>query len=117
MEFIAGLIAWLLFMIPVCIALSAKRRSEEAARAAPREESEDERAEKVRDIIHAARLSLSEQKAGGFGPWLTSVMYRAKPDAKVALTAVRWTLEELAGSRYDLSELVWAEQELMGMAG
>ena len=84
--------------------------------------------ERVREILVACHKSL--KGAAGYGPWIASLLDGAltlvhdergrvtvesnsravKP--MTALLAVRWTLEELAGSRFRLDVLEAAESEL-----
>ena len=94
---------------------------------------------RVHEIIKAAFLDLKKQRATGFGPWLSALLdggpgfyftgsvnengrclaerewRRVGPD--VALTAVRFTLQELAGGRFNLDGLRRAEAELEKMTG
>ena len=117
MEYLIAFIVWLAFIIPVCIHLSSKRKRELVAAVefdAHRDVKEVE-AGRVRAIANIAHLSLQKQGARGYGPWLSSIIVHDSPDKKVALTAVRWTIRELSGKRFDLSELAWAERELLGM--
>lgn len=89
--------------------------------------------DRVRDILKAALESLKRQGAGGFGPWIPSILdggpqlYIVKRTARkivverewtgaapaVALTAIRFTLDELAGGRFNLDGLLEAESALM----
>lgn len=86
-------------------------------------------------LVKNAYDSLKKQHACGYGPWLSSLLdggynFTLYKDSrgrvsverqhrivspKVALTAVRFTMKELAGSRFDLSELSSAEAELLEM--
>lgn len=85
-------------------------------------------------LVKSAYDSLKKQRACGYGPWLScilerSIKYEIVKDGRgrvgvhyegtcppnVALTAVRWTMNELAGSRFDLSQLAFAESALLEM--
>ena len=93
--------------------------------------------EEVRDILAGCQKDLERQRAGGFGPWIACLLdggyemeitgYDKHGFPKVgrvwtectaaeALTAVRWTLRELAGSRFNLSVLYDAEMKLEAIA-
>ena len=117
MEYLIAFIVWLAFIVPVCGHLSSKRKKDERAIIEYEMDKDGKKREagRVRAIANIAHLSLQKQGARGYGPWLSSIIVHDSPDKKVALTAVRWTISELSGKRYDLSELVWAAQELKGM--
>ena len=88
----------------------------------------------VHEVLKAAYLDLKRQKAGARGPWIESILdggsefrFTGLPDAwgrvkvvrewrrvdpSVALTAIRWTIRDLYGCRYDLSGLFKAEASL-----
>lgn len=85
-------------------------------------------------LVRHAHESLEKQHACGYGPWLScilkrSIKYEIVKDERgwvsvynegtcppsVALTAVRWTMNELAGSRFDISQLSFAESALLEM--
>ena len=91
---------------------------------------------RVQQIVRAAYLDLKKQGVSGCGPWLSSLLETSAGTwcvgktnkgqsvvvtepmsvrADVALTAVRWTIRELAGSRYDLTGLYEAQNKLEGM--
>ena len=82
--------------------------------------------ERVREILTACMCDLRAQHASGFGPWIPACLDGANTldivdiDARgrikverpwtgcspaVALTAVKWTLKELAGSRFKTAKL------------
>ena len=86
----------------------------------------DTKAEQVRGILTDCRRDLDRQHAAGFGPWISALLdggYEMEVtgydrqgvpivardwtecSAAEALTAVRWTLQELAGSRFNTSKL------------
>ena len=88
---------------------------------------------RVHEIVRAAYLDLKRQGVSGCGPWLSSLLETSAGAwcvgktnkgravvvtepmsirADVALTAVRWTIQELTGSRYDLTALYEAEKKL-----
>ena len=92
---------------------------------------------RVHEIIKAAYLDLKRQRAGTHGPWLSALLDggpefyfmgavdqwgRDRTERKwrrvepaVALTAIRLTMQELAGGRFDLDALRRAESELESM--
>ena len=91
---------------------------------------------RVLSILQRCSKDLQKQRAGVAGPWLSSLQSRGRMvmsrDEKgravvrvvgadiepgVALTAVRWTLRELSGSRYSTKVLEEAEGELEEIAG
>lgn len=94
---------------------------------------DSEKSERAQEIVVACEKDLHRQKAGGYGQWLPSLMegpmyiyYDEKGGMQVktitrqvtpgiALTAVRMTLNELMGSRFNLDTLLWAEAELEKM--
>lgn len=92
---------------------------------------------RVHEIIKAAYLDLKRQRAGTHGPWLAALLdggpdffftgsvdkwgrERAEREWRrvepaVALTAIRFTMNDLAGGRFDLDALRRAESELEKM--
>ena len=91
---------------------------------------------RVLAIVQSCYRDLQKQKAGLAGPWLPSLLDGARmvvvPGEKgrtevvavgrdiapgVALTAVRFTLRELSGSRYSTKVLEEAEGELEEITG
>jgi len=70
-------------------------------------------------ILYNAFRSLHRQGAGGYGPWLSSCIERINKGYivpnKVALQAVRRTIADLDGSRFNIACLLKAESELMEM--
>ena len=77
---------------------------------------EKEEGEGVYGHLLASYRSLQSQKAAGFGPWLSACIRRCKEGyfvpAAVAATAIRFTLDELAGKRFDTGVLAAALYEL-----
>ena len=90
---------------------------------------------RVREIVQKCHKDLRGQGAAGYGPWLSSllkgsslsifhdekggvrVLSGGRPIAPaVALTAVRWTLRELSGSRFSTKALEEAAGELEEIA-
>jgi len=93
--------------------------------------------DRVHEIVKAAYLDLKRQRAGTHGPWLAALLdggpelfftgsvdkwgrdrterqwRRVEP--AVARTAIRFTIDELAGGRFDLDGLRRAEAELAEM--
>jgi len=125
------------FVIYLILAVSAVIYIKQNIRRRPAREEKEEGAPvtdgRVQAIIRAAYLDLKRQGASGCGPWLSSILETNAGDwcvgrtnkgrsvvvtepanvpAPVALTAVRWTIQELAGSRFDLSALYEAEKKL-----
>lgn len=136
-ELLAGLFAWLLFIIPVCIHLRLKQKKEEGEYDAlvKRVTERELVGEKVNCILKTCMADLTRQHAMAFGPWIPSLLdggdnftiyrdsrgrvrverqHRNVPP-NVALTAVQWTIKELAGRRFDLGALRLAERELLEM--
>lgn len=92
---------------------------------------------RVHEIIKAAYLDLEKQRARAYGPWLSALLdggpgfyftgtvdQRGRERAErewrrvepaVALTAIRFTIRDLAGSRFNLDGLRRAEAELEQM--
>lgn len=70
---------------------------------------EKEEGEGVLSALLSSYRSLRDQKAAGFGPWLSTCIRKIQSGvyvpANVALLALRWTRDELAGRRYDLAGL------------
>lgn len=103
------------------------------------EDVEDVDYDPVHEILKAAYLDLKRQKAGVRGPWIESLLdggsefrFTGIPDAwgrvgvlrewrrvepSVALTAIRWTIRDLKGRRFDLGGLLEAEAVLEEMTG
>ena len=93
--------------------------------------------DRVHEILKAVYIDLKRQRAGTHGPWIAALldggpeMYftgdidrwgrgRAEREWRrvepaVALTAIRFTMDELAGGRYNLDALRAAESELLEM--
>lgn len=137
MEYVAGLIAWIIFIIPVCIHLRLKRKKEEGEYDAvvKRVTERELVGEKVNEILKECHNDLRRQHATAYGPWLSSLMdggynftilrdlrgrvyverQHRNVSPNVALTAVQWTIKELSGRRFDLGALRFAERELMEM--
>lgn len=120
-EYLAGLIAWLIFiLVPISFAARADRRRLERQESESKEQEERVAEEtlrsfKVKAIARAAHLALTRQRAAAFGPWLASIIEAQEPKAGEALTAVRWTIRELDGSRFNIESLYQAEQDLLEM--
>lgn len=93
-----------------------------------------EQSSRAKDIVFYCEKDLRRQKAGGYGQWIPSLLegpmyitYDEKGRVQVktiserpitpgiALTAVRMTITELMGSRFNLDTLLWAEAELVKM--
>ena len=70
---------------------------------------------RVFEILNETHRSLDRQKVRGYGPWLSCLIERRCGDANVALTAVRFTIRDLAGSRFNLDALNKAAAELKEM--
>lgn len=68
--------------------------------------------ERVFQEVYLAHTRLEKQRARGYGPWLTCIIERRGCPAPVALTALRWTKNELLGRRFDLSCLDEAIESL-----
>ena len=125
------------FVIYIILAVSAVIYIKQQIRRRPVAEKKEEGGApadgRVQAIIRAAYLDLKRQGASGCGPWLSSILETnagewcvgrtnkgrsvvvtepAAVPASVALTAVRWTIQELAGRRFDLSALYEAEKKL-----
>lgn len=68
-----------------------------------------ERGEEVYLTLKAVYFDLQKQKGGGYGPWLSCCLERVAKgqeiDDGVALTALRFTRRDLAGSRYNLDAI------------
>lgn len=75
----------------------------------------------VRQALTDAYKSLTNQRAAGFRCWIPACIERVgrgeDVPAAVALMAIRWTLNELAGSRFDLSVLETAAASLEAKTG
>ena len=75
----------------------------------------------VRQALTDAYKSLTNQRAAGFRCWIPACIERVgrgeDVPAAVALMAIRWTLNELAGSRFDLSVLEAAAASLEAKTG
>lgn len=75
----------------------------------------------VRQALTDAYKSLTNQRAAGFRCWIPACIERVgrgeEVPAAVALMAIRWTLNELAGSRFDLSVLEAAAASLESKTG
>ena len=91
----------------------------------------------VRSVVENALKDLKRQRAAGYGPWLSSLLdggssfyFDGAPDRwgrvrvvrewrgvgpEMALSAVRFTIRDLMGSRFSLDGLRRAERELMDM--
>lgn len=137
MEFLFGILAWVVFAIYLSIHLRVKRKREEREYQRFFEDIADRSVveAQVQRILTECYHSLTKQNAAAFGPWIPSLLdggcdfslYRDSRGGvsverqgravrpSVALTAVRWTMNELAGSRFDLSQLASAESELLEM--
>ena len=108
-----------IFMVfPLSKAIERKAAQEKAEREGIQDEKEREAA-KVRDAVFRAYFSLKRQKASGYGPWLSSIIGRIGEPQKEAtraevIEALRRTREELTGSRFDLSVIDSALEELGG---
>ena len=71
----------------------------------------------IRPIIWGAYKSLKDQRAGGYGPWLSACL-SMPVSAGVALQALCKTRDELTGSRFNLDGLKMAIvslEEIMGV--
>lgn len=137
MEFLFGIAVWIVFAIFLSIHLRVKRQREEREMRWIEEAEVIRRAGSIRvnQILTECFVSLTRQRAKAYGPWIPSLLdggynFTLYKDSrgrvsverqhrvvspKVALTAVRFTMKELAGSRFDLSELSSAEAELLEM--
>ena len=111
-EILFAIFAPQLLLIPIVFAVR-RSRSGEAGQVG---EAEDRGAE-VLSVVYRAYASLRSQGAAGYGPWLSSVISHGGGDASVALTAVRWTIRDLEGRRFDLGGLLEAEAVLEEMTG
>ena len=80
-----------------------REREEQARRAAEQAEREALEKERVFQEVYLAYTRLEKQRARGYGPWLPCIIDRRGCPAPVALTALRWTKNELLGRRFDLS--------------
>lgn len=114
--------------IPLAKAIERKARKEREERAGERakealQEAETLRMEEeAREVVRVTHLALEEQKAAGYGPWLTCLLRRAGEEGRrvtpgIALQAVRMCLSDLAGSRFNLRPLWEAEAVLEKMTG
>lgn len=108
-----------------------KRAEEESILAAYATETEND--DRVDDILRGCVLDLKRQRAGGYGPWLASlidgplfIQYddRGRIQVKtltrpitpgLALSAVHRTIAELSGGRFNLDALYRAASELANM--
>lgn len=136
-ELLAGLFAWLAFIIPVSLHLRMKKMREEKEHneLCERVSKRELAGVKVNAVLKRCYADLTKQHAMAYGPWISSLldggynfsMYRDSRGGvhverqhrtvspEVALTAVRWTIAELSGSRFDLSTLYAAQRELLEM--
>lgn len=93
--------------------------------------------DRVLAILKECRLDLTRQGACGFGPWISSLLdgsprmwvterterfVRVEREwtgasPSVALTAVEWTIRDLAGRRFSLDALYKARAELEEILG
>lgn len=91
----------------------------------------------VREIVESAFRDLKKQRAVGYGPWLSAILdggvsfsFSGVPDRwgrvrvvrewrevgpETAITAIRFTIRDLEGSRFSLDGLRNAERMLMAM--
>ncbi len=137
MEFLFGILAWVVFAIYLSIHLRVKRKREEREYQRFFEDIADRSVveAQVQRILTECYHSLTKQNAAAFGPWIPSLLdggcdftlYRDSQgrvhverqhrtvSPEVALTAVRWTIAELSGGRFDLSTLYAAQRELLEM--
>lgn len=130
----------LLWVVVIALVKLVNRGREKARQRAENAEISDFPSlddERVHQIVKTAHLDLKRQGAGAYGPWLATLldggqefyftgavdkMGRDKAERvwkrvgpSVALTAIRFTLRDLAGSRFDLAGLLRAEAELEQM--
>lgn len=114
--------------IPLAKAIERKARREQEERAEKRAKEALQEAEilrmeeEAREVVRVAHLGLVAQHAAAYGPWLSAILSRAgEPGRRVtvglALQAVRMTILDLAGSRFDLNCLFEAEAALEEMTG
>lgn len=99
----------------------AKER-EEMAKEARREAERMAVMETIRGVVKKAHKALERQHAAGYGPWLTALLPRGGERGRditpgIALQAVRMTIADLAGSRFNIRCLWEAEAVLEEMKG
>ena len=77
---------------------------------------EKEEGEGVLAALLLAFRSLQKQGAAGYGPWLSTCIRRSQAGdyvpASVAATAIRFTLDELSGKRFDTGALTTVLESL-----
>lgn len=114
-------------VIAKCLA-DRRKRAEESILAESAAEMEN--AARVQEILQSCAVDLKRQRAAGYGPWLSALLdgplylqydeqgrVQVKTLARpvtpgLALSAVRRTIGELAGGRFNLDGLMRAEAEL-----
>ena len=114
-------------VIAKCLA-DRRKRAEESILAESAAEMEN--AARVQEILQSCAVDLKRQRAAGYGPWLSALLdgplylqydeqgrVQVKTLARpvtpgLALSAVRRTIGELAGGRFNLDGLMRAESEL-----
>ena len=114
--------------IPLAKAIERKARREQEERAGERAKEALQEAqrlrveEEAREVVRVAHMALERQNARAYGPWLTCLLTRAGEEGRkvtpgIALQAVRMTIADLAGSRFNLRPLWEAEATLEEMKG
>lgn len=115
----------------IAIRKNARRKAEDKALLEYAVYMENEA--RAHEIVFTCHRDLERQRAGGYGPWLASLLegpmylsYDERGEVRIktmtrhttpgiALTAVRMTIRELTGSRFNLGVLFRAETELREM--
>lgn len=117
MEFVAGALAWLVFVGVMSIHLRVRKAKEEAEYIRMLNDDADKSVvfERVNDIMLRCHIDLERQHATAYGPWITSLldggndfsMYldsrggvrverqHRNISPKVAITAVRMTIKDI----------------------
>lgn len=114
--------------IPLAKAIKRKARREKEERAGERAKQALQEArtlrleEEAREVVRVAHLALIGQHAAAYGPWLASLLRRAGEEGRkvtpaIALQAVRMTIADLTGSRFNIRPLLEAEATLEEMTG
>ena len=124
-------------IIPVYLHLRRGWKRQDALELAEMQERNDARSQKVHEILFAVYNDLRKQRAAGYGPWISTLLGggslfisgydedgRAHVEntgreicPEIALTAIRHTISDLVGSRFNLDALVHAADELKTMMG
>lgn len=132
-EFLLYIVASTIIAAVVIVKVLSGRRKRAEESILAESAAETEQAARVQEILQSCARDLKNQRAAGYGPWLSALLdgplyiqydergrIQVKTLAKpvtpgVALAAVQMTIGELSGGRFNLETLFRAESELEHM--